>query len=306
MEKGNRIFSSKILLFGEYLLLCGSKALSIPYSKYSGYLTITDDKSFEESNQNLKKFLKYLQTIASEVSLDLARLKKDITDGLIFRSNIPHGYGLGSSGSLSAAVYDHYAIDKINYKTTDTNEILELKNIFGRMESFFHGKSSGLDPLISYLAEPVLVESKGSLRKVSLPGFSTESEHSAVFLMDYGRSGDTGPLVNGFIERCGNNNFKDHIHREVIPLNNECIDLFLKGDLMSTSDCVKKLSEYTYRFFREMIPKELLNLWKKGFESDDYYLKLCGSGGGGMILGFTKDLAKAREILHEYKLEKVF
>jgi len=45
-------------------------------------------------------------------------------------------------------------------------------------------------------------------------------------------------------------------------------------------------------------------------ESDDvaydYYLKLCGSGGGGYILGFTEDLERAKASLKDYKLEVVY
>ena len=43
----------------------------------------------------------------------------------------------------------------------------------------------------------------------------------------------------------------------------------------------------------------------KGIDTNDYYLKLCGSG-GGYILGFTQDLDKAKESLKDYKLEVVY
>jgi mevalonate kinase len=35
-------------------------------------------------------------------------------------------------------------------------------------------------------------------------------------------------------------------------------------------------------------------------------LKLCGSGGGGYILGFTEDLERAKLSLKDYKLEVVY
>ncbi|MFT5953016.1 MAG: mevalonate kinase, partial [Bacteroidia bacterium] len=46
-------------------------------------------------------------------------------------------------------------------------------------------------------------------------------------------------------------------------------------------------------------------VWKHGIESGDYYLKLCGSGGGGYILGFTKDYENAKVQLKNYELELV-
>ena len=40
-------FSSKILLFGEYSIVAGGKALAIPYSKYHGH--------FAFANENLEQ-----------------------------------------------------------------------------------------------------------------------------------------------------------------------------------------------------------------------------------------------------------
>jgi mevalonate kinase len=55
-----------------------------------------------------------------------------------------------------------------------------------------------------------------------------------------------------------------------------------------------------------MIPKKFHSLWKKGIDTNAYYLKLCGSGGGGYILGFTQDIAKAQSVLKEHRLEVVY
>ncbi len=302
MTMEGKIFSSKILLFGEYLLLCGAKALSIPFKKYSGHFTYSAQPT--ESNKSLVKFLDYLKTINEQIKLNLTAFETDIRQGLTFQSNIPHGYGLGSSGSLSAAVYDRYAVDKIPNTTTSKAQIKELKTLFGLMESFFHGKSSGLDPLISYLKEPVLVEGADSIHKVALPHLSENPV--SVFLLDYGQSGDTGPLVQEFISRCANDPFKKRIEKEMIPVNNQCIDHFLEGNLTGCLPCVKQLSAYTAELFQKMIPKNLLDAWMHGIKSDDYYLKLCGSGGGGMVLGFTHDLEKAKKLLKPYPIETVF
>jgi mevalonate kinase len=55
-----------------------------------------------------------------------------------------------------------------------------------------------------------------------------------------------------------------------------------------------------------MIPESFHEIWKNGIETNDYYLKLCGSGGGGYILGFTQDLEKAKSALKGHKLEVVY
>ena len=55
-----------------------------------------------------------------------------------------------------------------------------------------------------------------------------------------------------------------------------------------------------------MIPSDFHPLWKKGLETNTYYLKLCGSGGGGYMLGFTQDLKSAQKVLEDYPLEVVY
>ena len=55
-----------------------------------------------------------------------------------------------------------------------------------------------------------------------------------------------------------------------------------------------------------MIPGNFQELWRKGIESEDYFLKLCGSGGGGYIWGFAKDFDKAKKSLSGYNLEVVY
>ena len=55
-----------------------------------------------------------------------------------------------------------------------------------------------------------------------------------------------------------------------------------------------------------MIPSEFHDLWRKGIETNTYYLKLCGSGGGGFMLGFTKDYEETEKALKGYRLEVVY
>ena len=167
------LFYSKILLFGEYGIIKDSKGLSIPYNFYNGALKMDKNSSLsaEESNRNLKKFLKYLSNIDTNlVTFDIAQLEQDIKAGMYFDSSIPQGYGVGSSGALVAALYDKYAQDKITVLENLTREkLLKLKVIFSEMESFFHGKSSGLDPLNSYLSIPILINSKDNIEATGIP-----------------------------------------------------------------------------------------------------------------------------------------
>lgn len=303
------LFYSKILLFGEYGIIKDSKGLSIPYNFYNGALKMSENPSeqAQKSNQNLKRFVLYLETLNPElVVFDIERLQSDVQSGMYFDSSIPQGYGVGSSGALVAAIYDKYAQDKITVLENLTGEkLLKLKAIFSEMESFFHGKSSGLDPLNSYLSIPILINSKDNIEATGIPSQKAMGK-GAVFLLDSGIIGETAPMVSIFMEKMKKEGFRKMLKNQFIKHTDACVDDFLKGDIKSLFDNTKKLSKVVLNHFKPMIPKQFHELWKQGIDTNDYYLKLCGSGGGGYILGFTEDIEKARLSLSGYRLEVVY
>ena len=303
------LFYSKILLFGEYGIIKDSKGLSIPYNFYNGALKLDNNTSEEAktSNASLIKFADYLKQLNTDlVRFDLVKLQNDVNAGMYFDSSIPQGYGVGSSGALVAALYDKYAEDKITVLENLTREkLLKLKSIFSLMESFFHGNSSGLDPLNSYLSLPILINSKDNIEATGIPSQKTEGK-GAVFLLDSGIVGKTAPMVSIFMDNMKKEGFRNMLKEQFIKHTDACVDDFLKGDIKSLFKNTKQLSKIVLRNFKPMIPKQFHDLWKKGIESNDYYLKLCGSGGGGYILGFTENIDKAREALKGQKLEIVY
>jgi mevalonate kinase len=302
------LFYSKILLFGEYGIIKDSKGLSIPYNFYNGALKKAEDPSenAEKSNESLKRFVGYLQNIDGQlVTFDFDTLKADVNEGMYFDSSIPQGYGVGSSGALVAAIYDKYAQDKITVLENLTREkLLRLKAIFSEMESFFHGKSSGLDPLNSYLSIPILINSKDNIEATGIP--AQQNGKGAVFLLDSGIVGETAPMVSIFMENMKQEGFRSMLKNQFIKHTDACVEDFLTGNIKSLFKNTKQLSKVVLNHFKPMIPQQFHELWKKGIETNDYYLKLCGSGGGGYILGFTQDIGKAKQSLSEYKLEVVY
>ncbi|MGY0391645.1 mevalonate kinase family protein [Bizionia sp. KMM 8389] len=303
------LFYSKILLFGEYGIIKDSKGLSIPYNFYNGALKVAENPtdSSIKSNNSLKRFADYLEKIDSElVTFDIAKLKADVASGMYFDSSIPQGYGVGSSGALVAALYDQYAENKITVLENLTREkLIQLKQIFAEMESFFHGKSSGLDPLNSYLSIPILINSKDNIEATGIPSQTTDGK-GAVFLLDSGVVGETAPMVRIFMENMKQEGFRNMLKDQFIKHTDACVDDFLKGDVKSLFKNTKQLSKVVLNHFKPMIPMQFHELWQKGIETNEYYLKLCGSGGGGYILGFTEDLDKAKQSLSDYKLEVVY
>lgn len=303
------IFYSKILLFGEYGIIKDSKGLSIPFNYFKGGLKVGDSKNENQkiSNQNLKKFRDYLLKINTDiVKFDHQKFDIDLTKGMYFDSSIPQGYGVGSSGAIVAAIYDRYALNKITVLENLTKQkILVLKNIFSEMESFFHGKSSGLDPLNSYLSLPILIHSKDEVETTGIPSQDSIGK-GAVFLLDSGKSSDTAPMVEIFFKLMENKKYKRMINDEFIKITDSCVEDFLNANFNSLFKNIKILSQVVLKNFKPMIPKDFHNVWARGIESDEYFLKLCGSGGGGYILGFAKDYNKAKKSLSNYNLEVVY
>ena len=300
------LFYSKILLFGEYGIIEDSKGLSIPFNFYKGALKIPNkiNSISKASNKILRGFLKYLKS--SKIKLDLDKFSSDIDKGLYFNSSIPEGYGIGSSGALVAAVYDKYAFKKTTVLENLTREkLINLKNIFSIMESYFHGKSSGLDPLNSYLSIPILINSKKDIKVTGIPSQKSIG-NGAVFLMDSGKIGSTAPMVNIFMEKMKKDGFRKIMNEKFIRHTNLCVDNFLNGDLSALFNNTKKLSRIVLKNFKPMIPKEFHSVWKKGIDNDSYFLKLCGSGGGGYILGFTENFEVARKQLKDHKVKVVY
>ncbi|HAH25622.1 MAG TPA: mevalonate kinase, partial [Prolixibacteraceae bacterium] len=161
-------FNSKLLLFGEYGLMFDAMALSIPFSRFSGSLGFDTKQTHGESSSEIGKFYIYLTSLEGQklhFPLDLKRFKDDLGKGLYFNSNIPQQYGLGSSGALIAALFSRYAASGI---PVNKLSIDLLKVDFAHLEAHFHGKSSGLDPLVSFLNCPLLLDTKKVVQPIQL------------------------------------------------------------------------------------------------------------------------------------------
>jgi mevalonate kinase len=203
----NSLYYGKILLFGEYGIIEDSMGLSIPYSDYNGKFLISKESNpkSKKSNRQLNNFYQNLVELQSSnslpCSLDLKAFEKDLKNNIHFDSSIPQGFGIGSSGAIVAATYDRYCNkNKIDSAKEIQNEsIIKLKSIFSKLESFYHGTSSGLDPLICYLNLPILIKSKTDLGTVGIP--NSNKGMGAVFLLNTGEVGNTQPLVQHFFRK---------------------------------------------------------------------------------------------------------
>ena len=290
-------YFSKILLFGEYGIIKNSKALAIPYEEYSGQIMFSHNDS--SSNNTLNKLYEYLIEKKLDNLFDTFSFQKNLKKGMFFNSNIPLNYGLGSSGALVAALYDSFSLNKNKIDLSKT--LTELSSI----ESFFHGKSSGLDPLTSYLNSPILVYANKNLKKIDKTLISSKHDNKGFFLIDTHISSKTQPLVDFFLNKLNDAYYKKSFENNFIKSTNNCIDFFLKNDSINLFSEMKSLSASTLNLFNRMIPESFKNLWLSCLDSKDIALKLCGSGGGGYIIGYSIDLKKTKKELVNYNLKSI-
>ncbi len=299
----SRSFNSKILLFGEYSVIKKSMALCTPYSLFEGSLAYSRQKQ-KSTDPELKALCQHIKKMESHGQLDfkfdVASFQFDIGQGLFFDSSIPQGFGVGSSGALVAALYERYGVP-----LKDNNEpIGRLKEIFAGIEAHFHGSSSGIDPLISYLNQSILIDDQQDLSPVEVP--ESMEGRAGIFLLNTGRSRKTEPLVNLFLEKCKDPYFDTNCVDKLIPITHSCIEHFLDKEWIELYQSFRELSSFQFEHFTPMIPTLFRDIWGQGLVSGDYYLKLCGAGGGGFLLGMTFDLGKVSAVLSQYELRPLY
>jgi mevalonate kinase len=277
-------FNAKILLFGEYGMIYNAMALSVPFDKFSGRLDFPASESNVQSTAEIRKFYEYLK--ANEVNsklnfpFDLNRLGMDISGGLYFSSTIPQQYGVGSSGALVAALVSEYTVSK------SENTLLPelLKADFAVVEGYFHGKSSGIDPLISFLNQPLLIDSEKHIHKVD---FDLDESGMSIALINTNTTGATGPLVQHFMEHYQNSEFKYIFDNQFITENNICIESLLKSNKPIFFNALEKLIRFQLDHFRRMIPNDFHSLIREAMD-EKVFIKLLGSGGGGFLIAFAE------------------
>lgn len=286
-------YYSKVILFGEYSMIFDATALMVPLQKFSarwklGKLTMSRAK---KSNENICLFRDYLAEHKDlKKYIDIEALSNDLRFGLNLSSNVPSGYGLGSSGTLVAAVYDRYAKQHID-------DLMQLKTIFGEMESYFHGSSSGIDPLQCYLGQPFRISPQG----VELVNGDFLNKDIHVCLIDTKIKSNTRPLVQHFKEKRQDEAFLSAFQQDYVPHVTDCINNLVGGVNEAFFASLTQLTKAQLRFLRPMITENTLPLFEQDYDFH-FGVKISGSGGGGYVLGFTDDQEKATQMLSGFDI----
>ena len=272
MPQRNEYYPAKLLLFGEYTILSGSQALAVPLNRWQGKWVKEGDAT-QLSVEGLDKFLIWLETqnlIDPELSLSITT---DFEKGWNYRSDIPRGYGIGSSGALVAAMYDRYFSSSGNME--------EAQAAMAKMEAYFHGASSGLDPLISYTGKAVYKDEVGCYHSMEDPGWPADYK---LYFLDAGNSRETGPLVNRYMMLSQDHEFAERINRFFIPMVEHAIHFYLERENKLLEECINLISQFQQEYFKDMIPGHVKKQWDELVSKPGVYVKLCGAGGGGYFL----------------------
>ena len=281
-----RQYPSKLLLFGEHILLLGARALAVPVPAFYGEWARRKPGEQPDAWADRLQEFAGSEPLKAVAGLDVSRFQADLQAGLFFKSTIPAGYGLGSSGALCAAVYDRYAGRK-------TADLAELKFIFAGMESFFHGQSSGIDPLTSYLNRPLWIENRAEVRFFEpRPWFPAEP---VIFLLDSRLPRRTGPLVQWFLEQSREQVFLQRLEQELFPVHEAMLDAWQNSDAARFWPALARVSRFQLENMPPMIPDTVRAVWESCLGGSDVFLKICGAGGGGFVLGFAVSKAAVNE-----------
>lgn len=296
------VYPAKIILFGEYGMILNSKALAIPYSKYSGTFKFSSKSAYQrtigeiESNAALCQLVSFFKVKSQKFNfLDISQFEQDITRGLYFESSIPSGSGLGSSGALTAAIYNDYQLQGSG------EELFIVKSKLAAIESCIHGVSSGIDPLICWLNKPFVLENQSTINTgIDLSPFF---KNYTLYLINTNSKGNTSDFVSHFMESYQDYEFKNNIDLTYIPLINQTIDALLVADFTTFETLLENYSLFQFTYFRKMIPENMVTHFKYGIESRNFTLKICGSGGGGYMIAIAKERDKAESYFSLNHLE---
>ncbi len=264
-------FPAKILLFGEYTVLNGSQALAIPMHQWKGEWLQQD----EAPAINPVDYYRWLLNSDLVNESVYYRMLDDHKSGWQYESDIPVGYGIGSSGAYVAAVYSRYIFSQADH------DFKEQTDMLAKMESWFHGSSSGMDPLVSFTQKALYKDHEGAFQCVLDPGWP---EGYKVYLLDSHSTRHTSPLVQKYRMMLEKSEFHTAVNRQLIPMVEHAIHFYLLGQGTMLKESLNVISQFQRMHFQEMIPVSIRTAWDELSELDGVYVKLCGAGGGGYYL----------------------
>ncbi|MBK8701191.1 MAG: hypothetical protein IPN29_17290 [Saprospiraceae bacterium] len=267
----SKIYPAKLLLFGEYTALLGGDVLARPLSSH--HATWAFGKSFPHPTLE-RQFDQALHKFPGLV-FDREKWQIWLSDQGYLHSSVPVGYGLGSSGNLIAALFDAF----FHFQPDHQTDLHELKGILGLLESYFHGSSSGVDPLVSYVNKTLLFSGGDIISPTHSSAFESQLK-----TIDSGHRRNTEALVNDFHDRLSDPHFA-HAMEKLNEFNSLAIQQYLNEDAGFEATFFA-ISELQYEWMNHLITDNLKARWRKGLDTGSGLMKICGAGGGGYYLSY--------------------
>lgn len=278
-------FPAKVLLFGEHRVLRGARALAVPLAQKGAEWV----QNVVTPDPRLLDFAAYLSTYFSKDHFNYVQLEADLSQGWQLASNVPFGYGLGSSGTVCAAVCYRYGTSTVHQLPPT-----ELRSFLAKMEGHFHGQSSGTDPLISYQNRAALLQ-KEFIEWPELP--ADWAVH--FFLLDTEIARTSGPLIEAFLNRYDQDaKWRAAVDEQWGVADEACIQSLMMADKERLRTAFAQLSQQQLLLAPNLIPASIQPIWS----GSSYQLKLCGAGGGGFMLGCTLDREETLRELADWNL----
>ena len=267
----DRTYPSKVLLFGEHLVLEGAMSLAIPINHFDS--NWSEDLGKEDISEFLM-FLASLNYLHKERLTFLEESKYEL------KSNIPRGYGLGSSGNLCAALYEF-----LRPNLSNLNQSRIIREL-AEMEGYFHGKSSGLDAYVILKNRAVLVEDKTPV----IIDLDLDTLPFSIFLLDSGISRSSKSLIDHFLSVDKDDQSKSVLRK----INDHIVHTMIAQDFSTFTKDLNKLSNLQWKSMQPFIVDSIKDIWEASLSREDVNIKLCGAGGGGFYLAFGKSEAIER------------
>ncbi len=277
-----------MLLFGEHTVLQGGSAYAVPLRGYRAELSRSSPGTTAPGGLDFGTWLEHMRREPGLVEqLDLDRLASE-ADRLRIESNIPVGYGLGSSGALCALVYGRYARRRWTFEEP-RRALGGLRTALASLENFFHGSSSGLDPLTSFLNRGVVIEPGGGI-DLGATDSPLPYPHvdSGWFLLDSGQARRGELAIRSFRESAADPTWRTEALAPMHAAVERIVEGIRTASFGSLPQNIKRLSELQLNYLpAELIPTSTRRLWGRWLAEDLAYLKLCGAGAGGFYLGYA-------------------
>jgi mevalonate kinase len=289
-------YFAKLMLAGEYGVIVGSEAITVPLGNFHAQLAQregeTQNPGIIQSVASLRKLLTYIRSLPKNsfyATPDTDAFEEALKKGYYIDSGIPQGYGIGSSGAVSALVYDQF------FNSGKVAGLQQQRKDLATLESCFHGKSSGVDAMTCFTGTPLHFLPGG---EISYSGEDPLKPRGGYlfFLLDSGQVFDTAPLVRYFLEKMENKDFAKLINDDYFDLIRKFISTLNGSSENDPALIFRAISDFQWNNFSRMIPGNMKEAWTNGQVSNAYYLKLNGSG-GGFMLGIAH--ASAKETVEE-------